>query len=100
MPADPFYRSGLWLRLRQAALQRDGGRCVVPGCGAPAVVVDHIRSRRTGGPDTLANLRCLCREHDQQIKEKPDGTRKNGGKLFVRGSGPDGIPTDPAHHWR
>jgi 5-methylcytosine-specific restriction enzyme A len=100
MPDDPFYRSALWLRRRQAVIQRDGGRCVVPGCGAKAVVVDHIVSRRNGGSNLLSNLRCLCPEHDNQIKERPDGKRRNGGKAFVRGCDADGLPTDPKHHWR
>jgi hypothetical protein len=31
-----------WRRLRRAALKRNGGRCTVPGCFAPAPIVDHI----------------------------------------------------------
>lgn len=96
---DPYYLSPEWRSLRGSALRRDGGRCVVPGCGKAAVVVDHIVSRRAGGPDTLANLRSLCRDHDQQVKEAADGRRRNGGRLTVRGCDADGWPRDPAHSW-
>jgi 5-methylcytosine-specific restriction endonuclease McrA len=37
-----------WRRLRQAALKRDGYRCTVPGCFAPAPIVDHIVTRPSG----------------------------------------------------
>lgn len=96
---DPYYLSPAWKRLRAAALERDGHRCVVPGCGAPAVVVDHVVSRRAGGADALPNLRSLCRAHDQQVKERPDGTRKNGGRLRVVGCDASGRPRDPGHWW-
>lgn len=92
---DPFYLSPFWRRLRAAALRRDGNRCIV--CGARAVVVDHVVSRRRGGPDALNNLRSLCRAHDQQVKERPDGWRKNGG--VFKGCDPSGTPSDPNHPW-
>lgn len=98
--ADPFYLSAEWQRLRKGALQRDGYRCVVPGCGERAVVVDHILSRAKGGADTLANMRCLCRGHDNQVKEGASGERRNGGRLTVKGCGTDGWPADPEHPWR
>ena len=55
----------------------DGHRCVVVGCGNAAVVVDHIVARAAGGADALHNLRSLCRLHDNQARERADGTRKN-----------------------
>ena len=99
MPSDPYYQTPHWRRLRAAALKRDGHRCVVPGCGQPAVVVDHIKRRRDGGADVLGNVRSLCRDHDNQVKERPNGKRGNAGKLVVRGSFPDGSPRDPRHPW-
>src|SRR5262245_33767224 len=99
MPGDPFYRSPAWRRLRAAVLERDAHQCTVRGCRDRAVVVDHIVGRRVGGSDTLANLRSLCREHDQMIKERPDGKRANGGKLIVRGCFDNGSPRDPLHPW-
>jgi hypothetical protein len=74
MPSDPYYKSEHWCRLRVAALQRDNSTCFVPGCGQRAIAVDHIERRRGGGADVLANVRSPCREHDQQVKERPDGS--------------------------
>jgi 5-methylcytosine-specific restriction endonuclease McrA len=99
MPPDPYYKSKHWHRLRAAALKRDHKTCVVPGCGQRAVVVDHIKRRRDGGADVLANVRSLCREHDQQVKERPNGQRANAGKLVVKGCLADGSPRDPLHPW-
>lgn len=99
MPSDPYYHTPHWKRLRAARLKLDNGVCVVPGCGQRAVVVDHVKRRRDGGPDTIANTRSLCREHDQQVKERSNGKRANGGKLVARGCFPDGSPRDPAHPW-
>lgn len=97
--SDPFYQTKAWRRLREARLQMDRHTCVVPGCGQPACVVDHIVSRKAGGADTLANLRSLCREHDQQVKERPGGKRAMKGKLVARGCHADGSPRDPSHPW-
>jgi hypothetical protein len=91
---DPYYLTPAWRALRTAALARDRG-CIV--CGAPTVVVDHIVSRRMGGPDTLANLRCLCRTHDNQVKEGAAGARRSGGRFS--GCRADGSPLDPGHWW-
>ena len=97
---DPFYRSVAWKRLRTAALRRDRNVCVVPGCGARATHVDHVKRRRDGGTDTLGNLRSLCATHDNQVKERSTGKRANAGKLFVRGCDVNGMPNDPQHEWR
>lgn len=90
--SDPFYRSAEWRRLRAECLRRDGYRCAVPGCQEPAVVADHIVSRRSGGVDALGNLRSLCRRHDNQVKERPDGKRPHGGKPRLVGASRDGWP--------
>jgi 5-methylcytosine-specific restriction endonuclease McrA len=89
---DPFYLSPTWKRLREAALRRDGFVCIVPGCGARATHVDHIKRRRDGGADSLPNLRSLCQLHDSQVKERSDGTRANGGKFRLVGCDVDGWP--------
>jgi len=99
MPRDAYYNSRHWKQLREAALLRDLYRCAVPGCRARATHVDHIVSRRMGGPDTLANLRSLCAMHDGQIKEDSRGKRKNDGQAYVRGCDGTGNPLDPAHWW-
>lgn len=72
--ADPFYLSPEWRRLRQMRLDIDHGRCVA--CGAPAVVVDHIVSRKSGGLDRIDNLRSLCRICDNRFKEDHEGRRR------------------------
>ena len=84
--ADPFYFSAEWATLKAACFKRDGGQCTIPGCGKAAVIPDHIISRRRwfaerlpGSPDTLDNLRSLCREHDNRFKEDHTGARRGGG---------------------
>jgi 5-methylcytosine-specific restriction endonuclease McrA len=51
--------------------------CVVQGCGKSAIVADHIVARAAGGADSIANLRSLCRLHDNQARERSDGTRND-----------------------
>lgn len=99
MPDDPFYRTGTWKRLRKARFRIDRGTCTVPGCGQRASVVDHIIDRNAGGTDTLDNLRSLCRQHDNQIKEDGMGNRRTGGKAIVTDCDADGSPLDPSHPW-
>ena len=74
--ADPFYLTQEWKALRLACLKRDRFRCVVAGCDKPAVVADHILSRKAGGLDELGNLRSLCRLHDNRARESPGGGRR------------------------
>jgi 5-methylcytosine-specific restriction enzyme A len=95
----PFYLSKAWRRLRAARLRMDAHTCTVPGCKARAIIVDHIQPRLAGGSDAIWNLRSLCREHDNQIKERPGGKRANKGRLVVRGCNADGSPRDPTHPW-
>ena len=95
MSGNPYYSSPHWRRLRRAALKRDGGRCTVPGCFAPAPIVDHIVTRPRGvtvpcPEDRLDNLRSLCTTHDAQIKERRDGQRGRGGRPVLRGCDADG----------
>lgn len=97
MPGDPFYRTPIWAALRKARLRLDGYACVVPGCGATAVVVDHVIPRKQGGPDTVQNLRSLCRLHDGQIKERPGGSKRGRGGQPVIGCDVSGHSLDPNH---
>lgn len=96
---DPYYLTAAWKALRAACLKRDGGICTVKGCGARATHADHIISRKRGGPDSLSNLRSLCRTHDNQAKEDAQGNRRRGGKMVVVGCDADGWPLDPGHDW-
>ena len=72
---DCYYLTPEWRDLRRQTLERDGGVCTVPGCGRPAVVADHIVTRKVGGADALHNLRSLCRLHDNRFREGPTGRR-------------------------
>ena len=74
--ADPFYLSPEWKTTRVRILARDGHRCTIRGCDRPAVIVDHIVTRRSGGSDADDNLRSLCRVHDNGAKEDHLGQRR------------------------
>jgi 5-methylcytosine-specific restriction protein A len=74
--ADPFYLSTEWKETRARVLERDGHRCTIPGCDRRAFICDHIISRRAGGSDDDANLRSLCRAHDNAGKEDHLGERR------------------------
>lgn len=76
--ADSFYRSAEWQALRIACLKRDRFVCQIamPGCTHKATIADHIVSRRNGGADTLANLRAVCRQCDNRVKEDHLGQRR------------------------
>jgi hypothetical protein len=51
--------------VRRAVWQRDRGRCVK--CGSTRYLqLDHIHPRALGGDNTPANLRLLCRAHNQR----------------------------------
>jgi 5-methylcytosine-specific restriction enzyme A len=104
MPGNPFYLTPFWKALRREALDRDGWRCVVPGCSyrsTKGLRVDHIQTRPNtpaqAPEDVLSNLRTLCPRHDSQIKELSGGARRSRG--LVPGCDPSGRPLDPAHHW-
>ena len=78
--ADPYYLTPEWRELRRQTLEPDGGVCTVPGCGRPAMVADHIVSRKAGGADALHNTRSLCRLHDNRFKEDGVGRRRSRGE--------------------
>lgn len=106
MPRNAYYKTPHWLALKRACHQRDGWRCVVPGCQTPTyrLTCDHIKRRPQGIPtptafDVLPNLRTLCGNHDAQTKEAPSGKRRNEGVLSVRGCDLNGRPIDPLHPW-
>lgn len=67
--------------------------CATPGCGQPSVVADHVVPRRDGGPDSLSNLRALCRDCHGQLSR---------GAAHPRAVGCDanGNVWDSEHWWR
>jgi len=88
--SDPFYRTARWRKLRELVLSRHPF-CVTPGCGAVAVVADHLVPRSEGGADSLENLvgRCIpCHN-----------ARRGTGEPRLRGCRGDGTPVDPRHWW-
>jgi 5-methylcytosine-specific restriction endonuclease McrA len=84
---DPYYQTPAWKALRSAALRRDGFQCVIEGCDARAVVVDHIKQRDAGGADALPNLRSLCQRHHNMRPRLFQGR--------VAGCDADGWPIPP-----
>jgi 5-methylcytosine-specific restriction protein A len=105
MARNAYYRSAHWLALKRASHERDGWRCIVPGCTTPTyrLTCDHIRQRpnlSTPTPaDIIANTRTLCGNHDAQVKELPSGNRSRGGKLTVTDVDANGWPVGPDHPW-
>lgn len=98
MSSDPFYKSAAWRRLCKAVKRRSRGQCEAPGCTSPGKIVDHIISRRRGGPDHESNLRHLCPRHDNEIKEDQHGNRRGDGKLkSVPACDASGLPLDQSH---
>jgi 5-methylcytosine-specific restriction endonuclease McrA len=66
--------------------------------------VDHIKPLRTH-PHlglSLANLRSLCPNHDNQShREKRRGSgAARAEKFVIAGCDANGMPLDPGHHWR
>lgn len=102
MPGNPYYRTSHWFALRARALKRDNHTCTTPGCGARAVIVDHIKTRpnvEVPTPlDVITNLRSVCKRCDNQVKEL-NGKRRSGGRVRTQDFTVDGTPTDPLHHW-
>jgi hypothetical protein len=99
VPNDPYYKTKHWKDLVSQVWQRAKGYCEIEACNRLGKVCDHVIPRRRGGPDTLTNLRLLCRFHDNQLMQQSDGNRRNGGVPTVPGCFPDGSPRDPNHPW-
>lgn len=57
-------RVGLSPRTRWEVLERDGRRCRYCGANAPDTIlhVDHVKSKKDGGTDDLANLVTACQD--------------------------------------
>lgn len=88
MPSDPFYQSPEWRALRKACLDRDSNRCTT--CQRRGWIAHHVRARKQGGPDSLANLTTLCATCDNRTHADKAGTPR---KVAV---GADGWPLAPS----
>lgn len=64
---DAYLSSGAWRRRRGQVLRRQGGRCGVPGCTAPAVDVHHAEGYSRLGRERLDELLGLCERHHRQL---------------------------------
>lgn len=69
-------RPHISMNLRRAVFRRDNGRCQFKApdgktCNTTYnIAIDHIIPLSAGGPNTLENLRCLCRAHNQWKADK------------------------------
>ena len=76
---------------RRLVLQRDGGRCQVPGCrSGRALDLHHVVHREHGGGHEPSNLTVCCSAHHRQA---------HVGLLEISGRAPDGLKfvrKDPA----
>ncbi|NKK01054.1 HNH endonuclease [Rhizobium leguminosarum bv. viciae] len=104
MARNRYYDSPHWKALKRATHERDGWRCVVPGCGrTDRLVCDHIVTRpnvdHPTALDVIGNTRTFCGHHDRQVKEQRGGARRRGGNVVVQGCTVDGAPLDPRHPW-
>lgn len=90
-------------RIRGRALQRIRGRtlslnplcvsCQAMGIVSIATQVDHIVALVNGGTDTQDNRQGLCDEcHRLKTSDDLGHKRKTGAH-------PNGMPSDPKHHW-
>lgn len=74
---------------------RDGGRCVVPGCGAARHLhAHHLRPWALGGPTDLDNLALVCGLHHRLVHEGGYTLARDGDALVFRR--PDGTAVPAA----
>ena len=76
-------RNHLWSWARDQAIQRDGRKCVKPGCGQTwGLEVNHIkplvgRGYHAGCVHHLDNLETVCKVHHTEITKMQREERKN-----------------------
>jgi 5-methylcytosine-specific restriction endonuclease McrA len=71
-------RPALPTALRREVIRRAGARCEYRHQtrrreSRYQIEVDHVVPKAKGGTDTLENLRCLCRKHNQMVAEREYG---------------------------
>ncbi len=96
MPANPFYASAAWRRLRKAKLAQDP---LCQYCGEKAASqVDHALSIENGGdPFAWENLRSACVACHSRKTYYIEVLGRD--RVPVKGCRADGTPLDPEHHW-
>ncbi|HLK01813.1 MAG TPA: HNH endonuclease signature motif containing protein, partial [Streptosporangiaceae bacterium] len=87
--------------IRSAVRERDGARCVFPGCESSRTDLHHIRWWSMGGETSADNLHPLCRTHHRLVHlRRYIITRTPGGYTFTspstgRSIGPAGTLPEP-----
>lgn len=87
--ADPFYKTGRWLRLREKALRRDGYQCQVAkryGRRAQATTVHHVFPREAF-PEyqwELWNLISLAGDVHDEMHDRQTGALTEKGVDLLR----------------
>ena len=90
----PERRLPAWERRARRVYERDGWRCVVPGCHSYRNLhAHHIRFRSLGGSDELGNLATLCAAHHQR--------GVHAGQIRIHGTAPGALRFEmPLGSWR
>jgi hypothetical protein len=90
----PERRLPAWERRARRVYERDGWRCVVPGCHSYRNLhAHHIRFRSLGGGDELGNLATLCAAHHHR--------GVHGGQIRIHGTAPGALRFEmPLGSWR
>ena len=90
----PERRLPAWERRARRVYERDGWRCVVPGCHSYRNLhAHHIRFRSLGGSDELGNLATLCAAHHQR--------GVHAGQIRIHGTAPHALRFEmPLGSWR
>jgi 5-methylcytosine-specific restriction endonuclease McrA len=83
----PRTSRGVPAEVRRAVLERDGGRCTFVAENGKRCLsrrrleFDHIQPVSRGGRSTVANIRLLCRAHNQLVAEQALGREFMNGKI-------------------
>jgi hypothetical protein len=95
-------RQSVTPKLRRAVLERDGGKCLVPGCGNHRFLdVHHLTFQSRGGAHTMSNLGTACGLHHALLHRgglRVEGTIETGLRFFAADGTPYGamgVPRSP-----
>lgn len=80
-----FLRTPFWRGLRQECFERDGGRCVVPGCGSQVNLQAHHKVYRETPWDTrLEDLETRCEKHHEALHARQAEERQVSKRVQLR----------------